>query len=242
MKIIGVIPARLGSTRLKEKPLQNICGKLLVQRVYEQALKAGKLDQVVIACDDLQIKKACEKFGAVVSLTGKNCRSGTDRVAEIARKTQGDVFLNIQGDEPLINPVTIDQVAGIFCDKKTQMGTAAFALKNQSEALDDSVVKVIFDVNFNALYFSRALIPYQRNRVSDGTYYKHLGIYGYRREFLLKMARWPQTLLEKTESLEQLRVLENGYKIKVVITPFDSVSVDTPEDLKKVRKLIGGAK
>jgi 3-deoxy-manno-octulosonate cytidylyltransferase (CMP-KDO synthetase) len=234
VKIIGVIPARLRSTRLPEKPLQLIKGKYLVQRVYEQAKRARQLDDVIIACDHEKIASACRQTGAKVVLTSPDCSSGTDRVAEIARKTKADVYLNIQGDEPLIDPRTIDQVALLFRDKTVIMGTAVIPLKQKQDIPDPNVVKAVLDKQLNVLYFSRSPLPYQRNIVKDLVYYKHLGLYGFRREFLLKFAAMPQTVLEKTESLEQLRALENGYRIRAVITRYDSIGVDTAKDLKKV--------
>lgn len=238
MKIIGVIPARLKSTRLPEKPLQMIEGKYLVQRVYEQAKKARHLNDVIIACDHEKIYQACQTVGAKVILTSPRCSSGTDRVAEIARKTKADVFLNIQGDEPLIDPRTIDQVALLFRDKNVIMGTAVIPLKEKQDIQDPNVVKAVLDKQSNVLYFSRSSLPYQRNVVKDLVYYKHLGLYGFRRGFLLKFAALPQTVLEKTESLEQLRALENGYRIRAVITRYDSIGVDTAKDLKKVCAII----
>lgn len=238
MKIVGVIPARLKSTRLPEKPLQMIAGKYLVQRVYEQAKKARHLDDVNIACDHEKIAAACREAGAKVMLTSPSCSSGTDRVAEIARKMKADVFLNIQGDEPLIDPRTIDQVALLFRDKTVVMGTAVVSLKHKKDINDPNVVKAVLDKQDNVLYFSRSPLPYQRNQVKELVYYKHLGLYGFRREFLLKFAALPQTVLEKSESLEQLRALENGYKIRAVITKYDSIGVDTAKDLKKVCAII----
>jgi 3-deoxy-manno-octulosonate cytidylyltransferase (CMP-KDO synthetase) len=234
VKIIGVIPARLKSTRLPEKPLQIIKGKYLVQRVYEQAKKARHLDDVIIACDHDKIALACRRTGAKVLLTSLDCSSGTDRVAEVARKTKADVFVNIQGDEPLIDPRTIDQVARLFRDRTVLMGTAVVPLKHKQDIHDPNLVKAVLDKQCNVLYFSRSPVPYQRNQVKELVFYKHLGLYGFRREFLLRFAALPQTVLEKTESLEQLRALENGYKIRAVITKYDSIGVDTAEDLKKV--------
>ncbi|MDD5491651.1 MAG: 3-deoxy-manno-octulosonate cytidylyltransferase [bacterium] len=238
MKIIGVIPARLESTRLPEKPLQVIQGKYLVQRVYEQAKKARYLDDVIIACDHEKIASVCRQAGIKAVMTSRNCSSGTDRVAEVARMMKADVFLNIQGDEPLIDPRTIDQVALLFRDKNVIMGTAVIHLLNKPDIQDPNVVKAVLDKKNNVLYFSRSQLPYQRNQVEDLVYYKHLGLYGFRREFLLNFAALPQTILEKTESLEQLRALENGYKIRAVITKYDSIGVDTAKDLKKVCAII----
>ncbi len=238
MKIVGVIPARLKSTRLPEKPLQILQGKYLVQRVYEQAKKAHHLDDVIIACDHEKIASACRQTGAKVILTSPDCSSGTDRVAEIARKIKADVFLNIQGDEPLIDPRTIDQVALLFRDSAVLMGTAVVPLKQKQDITDPSVVKAVLDKKGNVLYFSRSPLPYQRNQVKNLIFYKHLGLYGFRREFLLNFAALPQTMLEKAESLEQLRALENGFKIRAVITKHDSIGVDTAKDLKKVCAII----
>lgn len=238
MRVIGVIPVRLGSTRLAEKPLQEIQGKLLVQRVYEQARQVKRLSRIIIACDDQKIKKACEKFGAEVIMTNKKCRSGTERVAEVARVISGDVFVNIQGDEPLINPRTIEQVVSLFSDRNVQMGTAIYKITEGHQLSDPAVVKVIVGLAGQALYFSRSLIPYPRCREEKVDFFKHIGLYGYRRSFLLQLARLKPTPLEKIESLEQLRVLEYGFTIKTVVTPYDSVGVDTPEDLERVRQMV----
>lgn len=235
MKVIGVIPVRLGSTRLPEKPLQEIQGKLLMQRVYEQAFQVKRFDRVLIACDDKKIKDACEKFGAEVIMTKKTCRSGTERVAEVARAMRGEVFINIQGDEPFIHPHTIDQVIGLFRDKKVEMGTAMCVIKEGYQLSDPSVVKVVTNEQGYALYFSRSLIPYPRNKTEKIVFYKHIGVYGYRRSFLSKLVKFPPTPLEKIESLEQLRALEHGFTIKTVLTPHDSMGIDTPEDLERAR-------
>jgi 3-deoxy-manno-octulosonate cytidylyltransferase (CMP-KDO synthetase) len=217
-----------------------IRGKFLVQRVYEQAKRACSLSEVVVACDHEKILAACRKAGVKAILTSPDCRSGTDRVAEVARKIKGDVFLNIQGDEPMIHPGTIDQVAGLFKDRAVLMGTAVFHLKDKTDLGDPNVVKAVLAGNGDVLYFSRSAIPYQRQLVKGLVFYKHLGLYGYRRGFLMKFTALKQTDLERAESLEQLRVLENGYRIRAVVTRHDSVSIDTPQDLAKVRKLLGG--
>lgn len=242
MKIIGVIPSRYGSTRFPGKPLFLIKGKTLVERVYRQARKAKFLDDVVIATDDRRIFTAAEGFGARVVMTSPRCKSGTDRLAEVARKyfKPSDVLVNIQGDEPLISPVLIDKIAREFIDNaKLDMATAVCRVKDKKDALNPNIVKAVIDRNGYALYFSRAAIPFTRSGFK-GQLYKHIGIYGYRAEFLARFSKWPQAMLEKTEMLEQLRALENGVRIKTVISVIDSAGVDVPSDIKKIEKRLNG--
>ncbi|MBN1621164.1 MAG: 3-deoxy-manno-octulosonate cytidylyltransferase [Endomicrobiales bacterium] len=243
-RVVGIIPARYGSTRLPAKPLLLVKGKYLIEHVYRQVKKSKKLDDVIIATDDIRIVTAARKFGAKVALTSKSCSSGTDRLAEVAKKIEkkADVLINIQGDEPKISPVLIDKLASeLLRDSDLDMVTAAYPIKNSAELDDPNVVKVVLNKNSNALYFSRYCIPFKREdavKTSSKLWLKHLGIYGYRRKFLLKYSSWKQTPLEKIEKLEQLRVLENGHKIKVIISRKDSFGVDTPEDVKRIGKII----
>ena len=239
MRVIGVIPARYQSSRFPGKPLALIAGKMLVQRVWEQAKKAKELNDVIIATDDERIQKASESFGARVVMTPVDCNSGTDRLAVVARfaETRAGCFVNIQGDEPLIPPKLIDAlVQAMKNDCKASVVTACFPLEN-SLADNPNVSKVALDENGYALLFSRSPIPYARTKFHSG-YLKHLGIYAYRRKPLLQFSKWMQTTLEIAESLEQLRFLEKGYKIKVIASDEDSFGVDVPEDVKKIEELL----
>jgi 3-deoxy-manno-octulosonate cytidylyltransferase (CMP-KDO synthetase) len=241
MKIIGIIPSRYASTRFPAKPLALIAGKSLVERVWRQAKKSRLLSEVFIATDDNRIRTAAEAFGAKVIMTSRNCKSGTDRLAEAARKAAKDarVLINIQGDEPVISPDLIDSIARCFVnDDKLASATAAYPLKDKRELNSPNVVKVVFDSSKNAMYFSRRPIPYARRPKQPAAYYKHIGIYGYRRDFLLKFSGWRQSPLEKTEQLEQLRILENGERMKVVISKVDSFGVDVPADIQKIERIL----
>jgi 3-deoxy-manno-octulosonate cytidylyltransferase (CMP-KDO synthetase) len=242
IKTLGVIPARYAAQRFPGKPLAKIAGKSLVQRVYEQAAKAKRLDKVVVATEDTRILEAVEKFGGDAMLTSPDCATGTDRVAEVARSFDCELVLNIQGDEPLMRPEMIDQlVEGMQKDTGCVMGTLARKINVAEQLTNPNVVKVAVGANGNALYFSRSQIPYVRD-VTDqfrgATFFKHLGIYAFRRDFLLRFVQLPASELEKTEKLEQLRALENGYAIKVLITPHDSIGVDRPEDVKLVEEIL----
>ena len=249
MKIqtLGVIPARYGAQRFPGKPLAMIAGKSLVQRVYEQAAKAKRLDKVIVATEDTRILEAVEAFGGDAMLTSPACATGTDRVAEVVRSYDCELVLNIQGDEPLMRPEMIDQlIEGMQADPNCVMGTLARKLDSPANLDNPNVVKVALTQNGNALYFSRSRIPYVRDaRTGDpldwlrlGKFFKHLGIYAYRHDFLLKFVQLPQSELEKTEKLEQLRALENGFAIKVWITPHDSIGVDRPEDVELVEQIL----
>jgi 3-deoxy-manno-octulosonate cytidylyltransferase (CMP-KDO synthetase) len=240
MKVIGVIPARYGSTRLEGKPLMDICGKPMVQLVYEAAQKAHLLDQVYVATDDTRIVEAVEKFGGKACMTSPNHNTGTDRVAEVATGVEADIIVNIQGDEPLFNPAMIDEVVQPFMDEPDlPMSTLCVPILEEENLNIPHVVKVVFDQKGNALYFSRSLIPYPRKKI-DFRAYEHIGLYAYRKNFLMTYVKIPQTRLEIIESLEQLRVLEAGYRLKVIVSahPYDGLSVDTIEDLEKVRKIV----
>lgn len=242
MKVVGIIPARYNSSRFKGKALVDICGKPMIQHVYEQAKKSRLLNNLIVATDDRRIYNAVINFGGKAVLT-KIHSSGTDRIAEAAGKIKADIIVNIQGDEPLISSRMIDSAVSRFKkDKKAVMGTMKKEIASIKEALNPNIVKVITDKDNNAIYFSRLPIPFLRDenkrKVSVKTYYKHIGLYLYTRAFLLKFSRMKQTLLEKKEKLEQLRALENGYKIKVYETDYDTIGVDTPDDLKQVKKMI----
>ena len=243
MKAIGVIPARYGSTRFPGKPLAGILGKPMIQHVWERASQAKTLEKVIIATDDERILKKAREFGAEAVLTSPALSSGTERVAEAAKDLDVDIVANIQGDEPLIEPQAIDEAIKSPVDNpKIPVATLAYKITKKEEIENSNVVKVVFDKDNFALYFSRSLIPYSKLQVprSRITAYKHLGLYIYRKNFLLEFAQMKPTPLEKIEGLEQLRVLENGYRIKVVETECDSIGVDTPEDLEKVKAMIKG--
>jgi 3-deoxy-manno-octulosonate cytidylyltransferase (CMP-KDO synthetase) len=236
MKTLGVIPARYGAQRFPGKPLALIAGKPLVQRVYEQAKQAKRLDRVVVATDDTRIAEAVKKFGGEVVMTSPVCPSGTDRAAEVARQLDCDRIVNIQGDEPLMRPEMIDQLVDGLAD--CGMATLARLIESAEVLANPNIVKVVFATNGNALYFSRYPIPFVRDAAATTPHFKHLGVYAYRRDFLLKFVQLPPSELEKTEKLEQLRALENGFAIKVLVTPYDSVGVDVPADVKIVEEIL----
>lgn len=238
MNTLCVIPARYASTRLPGKPLADIAGKPMIVRVYEQAAKAKRISGVIAAVDDERVYEAVVSHGGRAMMTAKNHPTGTDRLAEVAAAhPEAELIINVQGDEPLIEPDLIDALAAAFeGDEELQMATVKSPMTDEDEMKNPNNVKVVTDKNGYALYFSRSLLPYPRE-ASGVTVYKHIGIYAYRRDFLLRYARMEPTALERTESLEQLRALENGYKIKVIATDFRFVGVDTPEDLAEVNRL-----
>lgn len=254
MQVLGVIPARYASSRFPGKALADLGGKPLIQHVYERARRAKTLDDLLVATDDERILAAVEAFGGQGVMTSPKCPSGTDRVAEAARKIESDLVVNIQGDEPLIHPAMIDQaVAPLIEDPAIPMGTLARLIDKAEELFSPHVVKVVINHQGFALYFSRALIPFPRElylqfegnlQAAAGEllawrrYYKHIGLYVYRRDFLLQLAQRPSSTLERAEGLEQLRVLQAGYSIKVAETHYDSLGVDTPEDLEKVKRML----
>jgi len=241
MKIIGIIPARWGATRFEGKVLADINGKPMIQRVWEQAKKSQSLDEVLVACDDERIYKAAEEFGAKAIMTSKDHASGTDRIAEAVTSLAVDIVVNIQGDEPLIQPSVIDDLANaLSADEECQMATVVKVIDDEQELNDPNVVKVVIDQKGYALYFSRSTVPFIRDNKKSGdlNFYKHLGLYAYKKKFLLGYKDLPASQLELSEKLEQLRALEAGYRIKTVITKEDTVSVDTPEDLERVKQLI----
>lgn len=233
---IGVIPARFSSTRLPGKPLQDINGKPMIQRVYEN-VKKSKLDRVIVATDDEKIYKEVLAFGGEVVMTSSDHINGSSRIGEVAKKIEADIIINIQGDEPLVDAETIDFLLTAFEDDKCNMVTMKSKIEDMEDLKNPNCVKVVTDKNSDALLFSRSQIPYNREKTAL-KYFKHIGIYGYRKNFLLKYLKMEPTELELTESLEQLRVLENGYKIKVLETDKDFHGVDTFEDLEKIRKIL----
>ena len=241
MRIIGIIPARWGSTRFEGKVLAEIAGRPMIQHVWERARQSCRLNEVIIAGDTPQICQAAQRFSAKAVLTSKDHRSGTDRIAEAVRSIEADIIVNIQGDEPLLSPKVIDQlVETMLADASCTMTTVINPIENKSELENPNVVKVVIDYEGYALYFSRSVIPYNRRKVGDGrmTYYKHVGLYAYTRDFLLRITRLPPSFLETMEQLEQLRVLEAGCKIKTCLTDYESIGVDTPEDLRRVEELM----
>lgn len=237
MKVLCVIPARYASTRLPGKPLSLIAGKPMIQRVYERACQATLPDEVVVATDNELVQKAVESFGGKVMMTSPDHPSGTDRLAEVVLSyPDADVIVNVQGDEPMLPSEVIDRLAEAFADENLQMATLKTAMREE-EYDNPAAVKVVTDLNGYALYFSRSLLPYPRKKPEDFKVFKHVGVYAYRRSFLLKYAALTPTPLERAESLEQLRALENGYKIKVLESDFQGIGVDTPEDLAAVNEL-----
>ena len=243
--VVGVIPSRYASQRLPAKSLVDLHGKPMVQRVYEQALKARLLNRLVVATDDRRIADVVRRFGGEAVMTSQHIKSGSDRVAAVAGKIKGDIFVNVQGDEPLIAPQMIDEaVRVVLKDKNAVVGTLVKRIESADELVNPSVVKVVVSKDGYGLYFSRSAIPHVRDE-SDASrwfnhqhFYKHFGIYVFRRDFLLKFAKMKPTQLEQSEKLEQLRILENGYKIKVGITKYDSIPIDTQEDADRVISLL----
>lgn len=257
---IAIIPSRYASTRFPGKPLAAILGKPMLQRVHEQCCRAALVNRVIIATDDERIASAAKRFEAEVVMTSPHCPSGTDRVASVVERDeykQYDLIVNVQGDEPLIDPVTIDSCVQVMLrDDTIVMSTAKSCLDEPKELLDPNVVKVVTDNRGAALYFSRSPIPFHREAwgkifLSSETgeknlefknVFKHIGLYVYRRDFLLKFTKLPRTPLEKIENLEQLRALEHGFSIGVVLTESKSYGVDVPEDIARVERILAGEK
>ncbi len=239
--VIGVIPARYSSTRFEAKVLADICGKPMVQHVWERAKQSLLLDDLIIACDDERIAARCREFGAKVAMTAKGHQCGSDRIAEVVNELDVDVVLNIQGDEPLVHPTMIDTVASALVNSDdVYMATLMTRIHDPALVADPHVVKVVVDRNGFALYFSRSPIPFlgHGSEIKEPAYYKHIGLYGYTKDFLFTFKKMALSTLEKTERLEQLRVLEEGYRIKVLETKYDTVGVDTPADLARVTELL----
>ena len=238
MNTLCVIPARYASTRLPGKPLADIAGKPMISRVFDRASKAKLVTCVIAAVDDERVYEAVVKNGGTAMMTRKDHATGTDRLAEVAAAhPEAELIINVQGDEPLIDPEIIDALAAAFDeDKELQMATVKSPMHDKEEMTNPNNVKVVTDKNGYALYFSRSLMPYPREDTGV-TVYKHIGIYAYKRDFLLNYAKMEPTPLEKTESLEQLRALENGFRIKVIETEQTFVGVDTAEDLAKVNEI-----
>jgi len=241
--IVGIIPARFASTRLLGKPLADICGKPMIQHTYESSLKSKLINEVIIAVDDEKVAQVAESFGAKVIITPKDIATGSDRIAFVAKNLpNAKIIVNIQGDEPFIKGEMIDQaIEPLLFDLKVNVSTLAKKIDNIQDLKSPSIPKVVFDYNNFALYFSRCTIPYVRDartnldRLQKAEIYKHIGLYVFRRDWLFKFTELAPTDLEKTEKLEQLRMLENGFKVKVVVTEFENLAVDTPEDLERAR-------
>jgi 3-deoxy-manno-octulosonate cytidylyltransferase (CMP-KDO synthetase) len=244
MRALGIIPARFASSRFPGKPLIDLCGKPMIQRVYEQALKAESLDEVWVATDDARIAQVVRAFGGRAVMTPQSCPTGTDRLAIAAKGKagKGDIVVNIQGDEPLLPPGLIDSLVALLQkDKAAAMATLAHPIRDKAEFADPNAVKVVLAADGRALYFSRASIPHPRAKPgSIAGAYKHIGLYAYRAEFLAKFTRLKPTPLERAESLEQLRALEHGYAIQVGLVQKSTQAVDTPRDAAKVRALLRG--
>jgi 3-deoxy-manno-octulosonate cytidylyltransferase (CMP-KDO synthetase) len=240
-KVVAVIPSRFGSTRLPGKPLVTLGGKPMVQHVYERVKRAQTLHEVLVATDDQRILDVVRSFGGAARMTRADHRTGTERIAEVAAHEPGDIFVNVQGDEPLIDPVSIDTaVAALLEEPPAQIATVVTAIRHANDIMDPNVVKTVVDFDDNALYFSRAPIPWMRDMQQKVhvKYWKHLGLYVFQRDALLEYPTLPQGELEKIEQLEQLRWLENGWRIRVTEVMRDAVSVDVPEDISRVEKLL----
>jgi 3-deoxy-manno-octulosonate cytidylyltransferase (CMP-KDO synthetase) len=242
-KAVGIIPARWGSTRFPGKALHLIAGKPLLRHVWERCRRAKKLDKLIIATDDFRIAEAAFDWGAEVAMTSANHASGTDRIAEVAKKMNPFVHVvNIQGDEPLIDPKLIDRlVRDLQRDSSLEMITAAHPFEDPRDAESPHQVKVVLNQSGDALYFSRAAIPFVRDDTEQSQFFRHQGIYGYRRDLLLRFVRWKTSPLEQAEALEQLRALENGVRIRVVMTGSGSPGVDTPEDARVIERVLKSA-
>ena len=240
-KVAIVIPARYGSTRLPAKPLLIVNNKPIIQYVYEAAKKSKLAQHVIVATDDERIKDAVEKFGGNCEMTSAEHKCGSDRIAEVANRHKDfDYILNLQGDEPQITPEVIDlAISALIDDESADISTLVREIKSIEQIENPNCVKCVFDNNNNALYFSRCPIPYARN-ANESPYYAHIGIYGYKKESLIKMTQLPQADIEKQESLEQLRALKNGMKIKIAITDLNPTGIDTIEDYEKFKKMIEG--
>jgi 3-deoxy-manno-octulosonate cytidylyltransferase (CMP-KDO synthetase) len=244
MKAIGVIPARLGSTRLPEKILRTIAGKPMIQHVWENARKARSLEDVIVACDDERIERCVRGFGGTAVMTRRDHPNGTSRIAEVMRKFDHEIVINIQGDQPLVDPKALDEMVALFrVSRAPEMLTLALRMTDRAAFANPNVVKIVCDEGGCALYFTRSPVPYaQGQQDREFSFLKHLGVYGYRRGFLLEFVAWKPGVLEMTEKLEQLRVLERGRKIRVIETDFDFISVDTEEDLREVESRLARAR
>ena len=243
-QVVCIIPSRYESSRFPGKPLADLCGKPMIQHVYERVLRAKSVTFAAVATDDERIFRAVRAFGGRAVMTSPRHRSGTDRIAEAveALELKDDaIVVNIQGDQPLFEPSQVEEVVGpLREDPSIPMSTLIYKIIRDEEITQPNAVKVVFDSRLFALYFSRATVPFVRDRDKRADYYKHHGIYSYRRAFLRTFTAMPEGVLERLEALEQLRALEHGHRIRVVVTPHDSVEVDTPAELERVRRLLSG--
>jgi 3-deoxy-manno-octulosonate cytidylyltransferase (CMP-KDO synthetase) len=240
-RVVIVIPARYGSTRLPAKPLVPLAGKPMIQRVYERAKLAKSAGRVIVATDDDRILKAVQDFGGEARMTRTDHRTGTERIAEVAAHVDGQVFVNVQGDEPLLDPAAVDAaVTALLEEPAAAIATVAVPIRTPADIMDPNVVKTVLDFEDNALYFSRAPIPWVRDSAhkTHARHLKHLGLYVFQRDALLEYPTLPQGELERLEQLEQLRWMENGWKVRVAEVEHDAVSVDVPEDVERVEKLL----
>ncbi len=241
MKCAAIIPARFASTRFPGKPLALINGKPMIQWVYENTSRCDLVDLTIVATDNEEILNAVKGFGGEAVLTASGHETGTDRIAEAAKDIDAELIINVQGDEPVLPPAVIaDAVLPLLNDSKIPMGTLKTEIVKKEEITDTNIVKVITDINNFALYFSRSAIPFDRDKNNRVDFYRHIGLYVYRKDFLFEIPKMEHSLLEKSEKLEQLRVLENGYKIKVMETEYRPVGVDVPDDILRVEKLMNG--
>lgn len=245
LRTVAIIPARHGSTRLPAKPLVDLCGKPMVQHVYERTAQARLVHQVIVATDHPAIADAVKSFGGEAIMTPSDLQSGSDRIAYAARLVAGaDLIVNVQGDEPLILPDMIDQaITPLLNDRAIVVGTLVKEIHSAEEIANPNIVKAVLDREGNALYFSRSPIPCFRDAAPETwhslhQYYKHIGLYVYRREFLIEYASWPESRLERAERLEQLRILENGYRIHAAVTVHDTIPIDTSDDVARVRRIM----
>ncbi|MEI8176481.1 MAG: 3-deoxy-manno-octulosonate cytidylyltransferase [Candidatus Omnitrophota bacterium] len=246
MDAIGVIPARWASTRFEGKVLADLCGKPVIQHVYERAKQAKMLDDLIVACDDKRVRDVVVGFGGKAVLTSPDQPTGTDRLTEVVNPLDVKAIVNIQGDEPFVHSTMIDSIViELLHIRKTGMVTIIKKIDDEKELWDPNVVKVVIDKDGYALYFSRHSIPFVRDRVPGASvlenriFYKHIGMYGYTKDFLFTFKNLPKSRLEEAEKLEQLRALEQGYRIKTIVTKFETVGIDTPEDLERAREFFG---
>ncbi len=239
MNVIAIIPARMGSTRFPGKPLACICGKPMIQHVYEKAVACKLIERVVVATDNPAVQQAVQAFGGEVFMTSRDHQTGTDRVAEVARILDAAIIVNIQGDEPLLPPDAIEMaIRPLIDDASLVMSTLKTALKPEDDPRDPNIVKVATDARGHALYFSRSPIPFRRNDTPAAQLYRHIGLYVFRRSFLFEFTTLPQTPLEQAESLEQLRALEHGHSIFVAETLYYPLGVDVPSDIDRVEAIL----
>ena len=238
MKAVAIIPARYHSTRFPGKALAKLLNKPLIQWVWEAVNNSNLFDQVMVATDSVKIKEVVDNFGGIAILTSKEHQSGTDRIAEVAESLDSDIIVNVQGDEPLINQKVLTSLLQIFEDSSIQIASLMTKIKDLKQLSNPNLVKVVVDNISNALYFSRSVIPYNRDNIPLVDYWQHIGVYAYRRNALMRLVKLPSGKLEQAEKLEQLRALENGIPIKMIKTEYNGIGVDTPEDLLKLESLL----